>query len=126
LLVDAEIPSPIGEHLIESAAPLHHLAQTDFVERPPDIRISDCRGLEGDVFPDRADEEIGLLLDEGAEERRRLGKDAGGSAKWKVTQGMLEREIVEVRKAKAEQSWEKIGPKRRIGFVSATVIDPPP
>ncbi len=37
-------------------------------------------------------------------------------AKWKVTQGMLEREIAKVKKAKAEHSGEKEGPKRRIGF----------
>jgi len=38
------------------------------------------------------------------------------SAKWRVTQGMLEREIKKVRKAKAEHSGEKGGAKRRIGF----------
>jgi hypothetical protein len=38
------------------------------------------------------------------------------SAKWAVTQGMLEREIGKVRKAKEEHSGEKEGPKRRIGF----------
>jgi hypothetical protein len=38
------------------------------------------------------------------------------SAKWKVTQGMLERETAKVKKAKAEHSGEKEGPKRRIGF----------
>jgi hypothetical protein len=38
------------------------------------------------------------------------------SAKWAVTQGMLEREIGKVKKAKAEHSGEKQGPKRRIGF----------
>jgi hypothetical protein len=37
-------------------------------------------------------------------------------AKWMVTQGMLEREIGKVKKAKAEHSGEKEGPKRRIGF----------
>ena len=37
-------------------------------------------------------------------------------ANWKVTQEMLEREIKKVRKAKAEHSGEKAGPKRRIGF----------
>jgi ATP-dependent 26S proteasome regulatory subunit len=37
-------------------------------------------------------------------------------AKWAVTQGMLEREIAKVKKAKAEHSGEKEGPKRRIGF----------
>ena len=36
--------------------------------------------------------------------------------KWTVTQGMLEREIAKARKAKAEHSGEKAGPKRRIGF----------
>ena len=38
------------------------------------------------------------------------------SAKWAVTQGMLEREIGKVRKAKAEHSGERQVPKRRIGF----------
>jgi hypothetical protein len=38
------------------------------------------------------------------------------SAKWAETQGMLEREIGRVRKAKVEHSGEKKGPKRRIGF----------
>jgi hypothetical protein len=37
-------------------------------------------------------------------------------AKWKVMQGMIEREIAKVKKAKAEHSGEKEGPKRRIGF----------
>jgi SpoVK/Ycf46/Vps4 family AAA+-type ATPase len=37
-------------------------------------------------------------------------------AKWAVTQGMLEREIGKVKKAKAEHSGEKPGLKRRIGF----------
>ena len=37
-------------------------------------------------------------------------------AKWAVTQGMLEREIAKVKKAKAEHSGEKDGTKRRIGF----------
>ena len=37
-------------------------------------------------------------------------------AKWMVTQGMLERQIGKARKAKAEHSGEKAGPKRRIGF----------
>jgi hypothetical protein len=38
------------------------------------------------------------------------------SAKWAVTQGMLEREIGKVKKAKAEHSGEMQGPKRKIGF----------
>ena len=38
------------------------------------------------------------------------------SAKWRVTQAMLEREIAKVKKAKAEHSGEKEGLKRRIGF----------
>ena len=38
------------------------------------------------------------------------------SAKWAVTQGMLEREIAKVKKAKAEHSGEMTGAKRRIGF----------
>ncbi len=37
-------------------------------------------------------------------------------AKWVVTQGMLEREIAKVKKAKTEHSGEKQGPQRRIGF----------
>jgi hypothetical protein len=37
-------------------------------------------------------------------------------AKWNVTQGMIEREIEKVRKAKVEHAGEKKGPKRRIGF----------
>ena len=37
-------------------------------------------------------------------------------AKWQVTQGMLEREIAKVRKAKAEHSGEKGKNRRRIGF----------
>ena len=40
------------------------------------------------------------------------------SAKWAVTQAMLEREIAKVKKAKAEHSGEREGPRRRIGFVS--------
>ncbi len=36
--------------------------------------------------------------------------------RWGVTQGMLEREIAKVKKAKAEHSGEKDGPKGRIGF----------
>ncbi len=37
-------------------------------------------------------------------------------AKWVLTQGMLEREIGKARKAKAEHSGERNGPKRRIRF----------
>ncbi len=37
-------------------------------------------------------------------------------AKWSVTQGMLEREIAKVKKAKAEHSGENQGARRRIGF----------
>jgi hypothetical protein len=36
--------------------------------------------------------------------------------RWMVTQGMLEREIAKVRKAKAEHSGEKGKSRRRIGF----------
>jgi hypothetical protein len=43
------------------------------------------------------------------------GLDAD-SAKWKATQGMLERKIGKARKAKAEHSGEKEGPEGRIGF----------
>jgi hypothetical protein len=38
------------------------------------------------------------------------------SAKWVVTQAMLEREISKVKKAKAEHSGEKGQCRRRIGF----------
>jgi hypothetical protein len=38
------------------------------------------------------------------------------SAKWLVTQELLEREIAKVRKAKAEHSGEKGRSRRRIGF----------
>ena len=37
-------------------------------------------------------------------------------AKWKVTQGMLEREISKVKKAKAEHSGHEKETRRRIGF----------
>jgi hypothetical protein len=37
-------------------------------------------------------------------------------AKWVVTQGMLEREIAKVQKAKAEHSGEKGQSRRKIGF----------
>jgi hypothetical protein len=36
--------------------------------------------------------------------------------KWLVTQGMLEREIGKVKRARVEHSGEKEGPRRRIGF----------
>lgn len=36
--------------------------------------------------------------------------------RWKVTQGMLEREIAKARRAKSDHLGEKAGPKRRIGF----------
>ncbi len=36
--------------------------------------------------------------------------------RWVVTQAMVEAEIAKARKAKAEHSGEKAGPKRRIGF----------
>jgi hypothetical protein len=36
--------------------------------------------------------------------------------RWVVTQAMLEREIGKAKKAKAEHSGEKEGPRRRIGF----------
>ena len=39
--------------------------------------------------------------------------------RWRVTQGMLEREIAKAKKAKAEHSGAKAGQKRRmIGFLS--------
>ncbi len=44
------------------------------------------------------------------------GSTDADPAKWRVTQGMLEREIGKVRKAKEEHSGEKEGPKRRIGL----------
>jgi ATP-dependent 26S proteasome regulatory subunit len=36
--------------------------------------------------------------------------------RWLVTQGIIEAEIAKVKKAKAEHSGEKQGPKRMIGF----------
>ena len=39
-------------------------------------------------------------------------------AKWAVTQGMIEREIAKVKKAKAEHAGERNGPRRKIGFQS--------
>jgi hypothetical protein len=44
------------------------------------------------------------------------GSDDANSAKWAVTQGMLEREIGKVIKAKEEHSGEKERPRRMIGF----------
>jgi hypothetical protein len=41
---------------------------------------------------------------------------AADPAKWKVTQGWLEREIRKVKKAKAEHSGDKGKSRRRIGF----------
>jgi hypothetical protein len=38
-------------------------------------------------------------------------------AKWLVTQGMLEREIAKVKKAKVEHFGEKRKVRRRIGFL---------
>jgi hypothetical protein len=38
------------------------------------------------------------------------------TVKWKVTQTMLEREIVKAKKAKAEHSGENGKRRRRIGF----------
>jgi hypothetical protein len=38
-------------------------------------------------------------------------------AKWRVTQGMLEREIAKAKKAKAEHLGEKGKSRRRIGFL---------
>ena len=44
------------------------------------------------------------------------GSTDADSAKWKVTQAMLAREIRKVRKAKAEHSGKKCKSRRRIGF----------
>jgi SpoVK/Ycf46/Vps4 family AAA+-type ATPase len=45
------------------------------------------------------------------------GSTDANPERWKVTQGMLEREIAKAKKAKAEHSGEKAGQKRRrIGF----------
>jgi hypothetical protein len=44
------------------------------------------------------------------------GSTDADPAKWEITQGMLEREIAKVRKAKAEHAGEKAGPKWAIGF----------
>ncbi len=45
------------------------------------------------------------------------GSTDADSAKWKVTQGMLEREIGKAKKAKAEHAGEKGKSRRRIGFL---------
>jgi len=45
------------------------------------------------------------------------GSTDDDSAKWKVTQGMLEREIAKVKKAKSEHSGENGKNRRRIGFL---------
>ena len=45
------------------------------------------------------------------------GSTDSNPERWKVTHGMLEREIAKAKKAKAEHSGEKVGQKRRrIGF----------
>jgi hypothetical protein len=44
------------------------------------------------------------------------GSTDADPAEWQVTQGMLQREIAKVRKAKAEHSGEKSKNRRRIGF----------
>ncbi len=38
------------------------------------------------------------------------------TAKWRVMQAMLQREIAKAKKAKVEHAGKKAGPKRRIGF----------
>jgi hypothetical protein len=44
------------------------------------------------------------------------GSTGADPAKWLVTQAIMEREIAKAKKAKAEHSGEKAGPKCRIGF----------
>ncbi|WP_397381983.1 hypothetical protein [Prosthecobacter sp.] len=44
------------------------------------------------------------------------GSADADSAKWRVTQGMLEREIAKVKKANVEHSGEKGKSRRMIGF----------
>ena len=44
------------------------------------------------------------------------GSTVSDPPKWAVTQGMLEREIAKVRKAKVEHSGDRDRSKRRIGF----------
>ena len=44
------------------------------------------------------------------------GSTDADPAEWQVTQGMLQREIAKVRKAKAEHSGESGKSRRRIGF----------
>jgi hypothetical protein len=44
------------------------------------------------------------------------GSTDADPAKWLVTQGMLEREIKKVRRAKAEHAGEQEKNRRRIGF----------
>jgi ATP-dependent 26S proteasome regulatory subunit len=45
------------------------------------------------------------------------GSTDADSAKWLVTQEMLQREITKVRKARAEHAGEKGKSRRRIGFL---------
>jgi SpoVK/Ycf46/Vps4 family AAA+-type ATPase len=47
------------------------------------------------------------------------GSVDSNTAKWAVTQGMLEREIGKVRKAKAEHSGEMTEPRRRVEFCAS-------
>ena len=46
------------------------------------------------------------------------GSTDADSAKWQVTQGIMEREIAKAKKAKAEHSGEKEKSRRRIGFLA--------
>jgi ATP-dependent 26S proteasome regulatory subunit len=45
-----------------------------------------------------------------------VGSTDADPAKWEITQGMLEKEIAKVKKAKAEHSGEKGRNRRMIGF----------
>ena len=44
------------------------------------------------------------------------GSTDANPERWAVTQALIEAEITKARKAKAEHSGEKTGPKRRFGF----------
>jgi hypothetical protein len=82
----------------------HHLPHPDRVTADYAILASLSRGLSGgDILNVCVNAPYGGSVD-------------SDPAKWAVTQGMLEREIGKVRKAKAEHSGERNGPRRRIGF----------
>ena len=83
---------------------VHHLPNPDRVQADYAVLAGLSRGLSG-----------GDILNVCVNAIYAGSVDAD-SAKWALTQAMLEREIAKVQKAKAEHSGEKQGPKRRIGF----------